>query len=237
MKIVIQTCKGYEEPITKLLTSIHYTQHSDNIIVVVNKCDRESIALESWVADNQQANLTVIRTKKNLWEYVSFEKVAHYIEHKLVTDEYFFFMHDTCWVGNAERFWGGLTKLHANSNLYHTPNGICFPGRNSTSHNMMLARKQFVIEFGSQFVGQTFTKEQGIRLEFSDITINNRIKGNKHWPLTSFGRRARRRPSQCPYNSAHRRIIVYYPLLDLYKAYIHVDLHDQPGARKHPEQP
>jgi len=100
----------------------------------------------------------------------------------------------------------------------------------------MLARSQFVKEFGAQFVGKTFTKEEGIRLEFSDGSVQG-IVGNKNWPYTTFGRRARRRPSIDAYKSGNPRLIVYYPLLDLHKAYIHVDLHNLPGARKHPEAP
>lgn len=237
MKIVIQTCKGYEQPIEKLLASINFHNHASTFIIVVNKCEKEGVHKKLWTCQNgHTAEITTIETPKNLWEYVSFEKVQKYNEHPLIDSEYYFFMHDTCWVTDPARFWNGLQKLRKHCNLSSTPNGICFPGRNSTCHNMMLARKQFVLEYGAQFVGKTFTKEQGIHIEFSDRNING-IKGNKNWPYTTFGRRARRRPSSVVYSNGAKRILIYYPLLDLYKAYIHVDLHNRPGARKHPERP
>lgn len=232
MKLVIQTCKGYSKPIADLLRSIHFSIHCEEIIIVENKCDEESVGPKTWTGLlGAQRPITTIQTPRNLWEYVSFEKIAEYIEHPDIVDDTYFFLHDTCWVDSHEKFW---KRLHYMSRLLLSdtrPDVIAYPGHHAAGHNIFMAKPAFITEFGSQFIGQDFSKKVGVQIEQNLPNAVN-IHGSKHWPHRLMGKRTRER-TNVPCYSEVLRHVTHYPSLTLNKAFVFV-----PGVENdHPNKP
>ena len=94
IKVVIQSCTGYEEPVAKLLESIDFQDHEDDIILVKNAAVKEKVSKELLVTSDSSGIITTIHTPKNIWEYCSYQKVAQFIEHPDVDSEYFLFLHE-----------------------------------------------------------------------------------------------------------------------------------------------
>jgi len=233
-RIVIQTCLGYEAPVKKLLRSIHFHEQAHRFIIVVNNCDREKIHKRNWEDEaGTSAAVATIETPRNLWEYVSFEKIGDYMRHPMFKAKLYFFLHDTCFVYRANRFWKHLDRMSDKLSSDPHPNSILFPGIRSEHHNILLAKPQFVKEFGAQFKGRVFTKADGIRIEHSMGPVQD-IKGNREWPHTYAGRRAILRPPGAQYSDVERHTKIY-PSLCLHKYYHHVNIEDDNSI--HPDKP
>jgi hypothetical protein len=239
IKVVIQSCTGYEEPVAKLLDSIDFQDHEDDIILVKNNAPKESVGKELVKSIDNIGILTVINTPKNLWEWVSFEKVSEHMENPSINNECFLFVHDTTWAGDASKFWGGIERFGDAGPLADLEKGFCYPFANGGGFNIGFGTKQFVLEFGRQFVGQTFSKREGILLEHSKCEIKG-IKGIKgflpknlvkNWGgkllWANGGHRRRQGPMVA---GGIRRMCRYIPGLDLYKAYWEV-----PGNLNNPK--
>ena len=248
IKLVIQSCTGYEEPLNKLLTSINFKQHEEDIIVVKNAAKSESVSKQMIMCgDNGSGIVTVIETPKNIWEYASYQKVAEHMESPSVDSEYFLFLHDTTWARNVNNFWNGIEQFKKENPLKNIPNGFCYPfpfgGEDNGSFNMGFARKEFVMQFGMQFKGRTFTKKQGISLEHHGYSAFippkcDRVPEGLHGickigaPVVTMDKeridQAGEGVTQIVKNGA-RRNVVLIPMLDLLKAWFSTLKGTHPG--------
>ena len=247
IKVVIQSCTGYEEPVAKLLDSIDFQDHEDDIILVKNAAVREKITKDLVVTDNTFGIVTTIHTPKNIWEYCSYQKVAEFIEHPDVESEYFLFLHDTCWAESSEGFWKGIERFKEQNPLDKFPAGFCYPYAGPGSFNIGFGTKQFVMKFGMQFKGKTFTKRQGIAIEHMggresyNPAAKDRppegIRGiqNLGVAVVTVGRGRKTLDAvghhRLVKDGTNRRV-VFIPFLKLHKAWHHVGVYED-----HPDKP
>jgi hypothetical protein len=254
IKLVIQSCTGYEEPLSKLLTSIDFKQHEEDIIVVKNAARSESVSKQLVRSEDDMGIVTVIETPKNIWEYASYQKVAEHMESPSVDSEYFLFLHDTTWARNVNNFWNGIEQFKKENPLKNIPNGFCYPfpfgGEDNGSFNMGFARKEFVMQFGMQFKGRTFTKKQGGSLEHHGYSafepqecdrvpegLNGICKIGAPVVVTGGARVDKDGEvdnMQIVKNGARRKVVLI-PMLDLLKAW--VCSQNDNAQRTHPERP
>lgn len=218
MKIVVQSCTGYEKPLEVFLKSIKANEQPSRFIIVRNKALKEEVHTVEYTVRGVTVPITTIDTPRNLWEYVSYEKIRQYGTHKRIASDLYFFTHDTCWAGNSDKYWAGIKRLETEHGLEDTPNGFCYPFQ-EFNFNMGVAQKPFIEEFGKQFVGKEFSKREGILLELGKKNIHN-IQSIKRgpWPVKHLGPRWVGIVNDTPYSTV-TRTLAYIPLLDLYKAY------------------
>jgi hypothetical protein len=247
IKVVIQSCTGYEEPVAKLLASINFQKHEDDIILVKNAAVRDKVTKELFATNNATGIITTIHTPKNIWEYCSYQKVAEFMEHPDIESEYFLFLHDTCWAKSSEGFWKGIERFKEKNPLAEFPRGFCYPYEGPGSYNMGFARKGFVMKFGMQFKGHTFTKRQGIAIEHLGARYGfippkkdqppAGLRGiqNLGVPIVTLGGKRNTLDAAGKHRlvaGGTKRNVVLIPLLKLYKAWHHVGEHND-----HPDKP
>jgi hypothetical protein len=142
IKVVISTCKGYETFIHETLKGLDHKNHIDDIVIVQGRCDSERITSHD--------GIIVICSTKNLFDYISFDAVARYIDHPAVESDKYLFLHDTVEITDTAFFWKTLNELDKK-----TDNGCGFyylcNKKLSAGNNIGIGIKEFVIEYGSNF--------------------------------------------------------------------------------------
>ena len=172
--------------------------------------------------------------------------MAENITHPDIESEYFLFLHDTCWAESSEGFWDGIELFKEKNPLAEFPHGFCYPYAGPGSFNMGFARKGFVLKFGMQFKGVSFTKRQGIAIEhmggrwaYNPPKKDRPPEGLKgiqasNVPIVTLGRKRKTLDAigkhRLVKGGINRRVVLI-PLLKLHKAWHHV------GHTDHPDRP
>ena len=103
IKLVISTTTGYEKFLSVCLKSLDAANWSDRIIICQSRAFQNSTSLSDY-------GIKICSTK-HIYEYISFNMIAKYIDHPLISDDKYLFIHDTCYTTDSSFFWRELDKL------------------------------------------------------------------------------------------------------------------------------
>lgn len=191
-KIVISTIKSYSYHCDKLLNSIDYTNHLNDIILVY--ADEDEFKLKN------TKELPSIYSKLNLWEYTSFIEVNNYKHLNNFKSDHYFFLHDTCWCDDHIKFWKNLNVLAKQTKYFYYPSTHLFQNIGMCSNTFLHKLSTIYKQHGN------FNRDTGVKLERS-ITKNCKFQ--------YINIKVKRLGAKC-INGKYRQIR-HFPFIDLYK--------------------
>lgn len=202
-KIVISSHFLYKTPLKVLLDSMKNKVSSNQVIIVIADVN----ILEPRI---YQQDYIYIETNINGYEYTAFDMIKTFINHPLVKSEYYFFLHDTCKVG--ESFPSSILNMKCN------PGQIVM--NNIRNCNIVYLHKEVINNM--KFLYGNLNKQQACALEGKN-TKTQHLKSYKIRKIWQYAENVKYIGNREDigiidiYKTGYPRDIAYFREFDIYK--------------------
>lgn len=168
MKIVLQTFNRHQNVWYKNIME-QFKQTSFEMVIVEGGKDMESVFKET--PESWDREVTVIHMKQNIFEYTSFIAIHKFISNPLVSADMYFFLHDTCVLGQEFEDRLLFCKEILGPNFDYAPIGINrklahdYPRKMKTKFNICVCTSRFMNHKSFADLDYDMDKKTAVRIE------------------------------------------------------------------------